>query len=158
MDNCNTSRPIPVLCNHWYFLNSSKEYSSSTILFHHKKDHSELPYQFDPSEINCNKCFQTIPIISLHIHSAICEKRIKKHRLGTIIEEVPIDDSRILCKYCRRRFVSGRIDKHEKACEMSSRRRPQFEMIRKRLPYLCETYQKINTKRASLNLIYPNSK
>ena len=44
------------------------------------------------------------------------------------------------------------------ACEISSKKRPPFDIIRKRIPNLCETYKKINSKRGSLNLVYPNSK
>jgi zinc-finger of a C2HC-type len=116
-----------------------------------------MPFLYSPNEVQCNKCLQIVAISSLYIHNTTCEKRVHKKSLGTIVEEIT-DDSRVVCKYCKRKFALDRISKHQSACEISSKKRPLFNMIKKRIPYLCDTYQKINSKRGSLNLIYPNSK
>lgn len=117
-----------------------------------------MPYLYTPNEITCNRCLQIIPISSIHIHNPNCEKRIPKSTLGTIIEEISTHDSRYRCKHCKRLFASERIEKHQSACEFSSKKRPLFEIVKKRVPNLYETIQKPPSKKGSLNLVYPNSK
>ena len=127
-------------------------------MFHQKKHHPDLPYLYSPSEINCSRCLQTIQISGILIHNTVCDKRSSKKRLKTIVEEIGLNESRVRCMHCKRKFAVDRIIKHQQACEVSSKKRPQFEIEKKRLPHLYDTYEKINSKRGSLNLIYPNSK
>lgn len=98
-------------------------------------------------------------VSSLLIHSQQCEERNgQKEILNTIFEE-SLDDHRVTCRYCRRRFMIERIEKHQIACETASRKRPLFNMTKQRLPNIYEcTERSHSVSRYSLKLQYPNSK
>ncbi|CAG9323691.1 ZC2HC1C_1 [Blepharisma stoltei] len=152
MDFCDTSRPISVKCEQ-----CQREFSSSTILFHLRKHHPEGPQLYTPSEVKCSRCHQTVIVSSLLIHSQLCEER-NKDSLNIIIEESG-DDLRHTCKYCKRKFMAERIEKHQQACELASRKRPLFNMTKQRLPNVYEfTERSHSVSRYSLKLQYPNSK
>ena len=155
MEILNTNKPIPVKCNHWYALLSLKDYSSSTILFHHKVYHSEENLNYSPTEIACNKCLQSVQVSQVLAHNLACEKRLPKLALGTIVEEE--SGAKAICKYCKRRFALNRILKHELACEFSSKKRPVFDVSRKRSPLYNEN-SKFQIKPVKPNLVYPHSK
>lgn len=65
--------------------------------------------------------------------------------------------TKAICKYCKRKFALHRIIKHEVACEFSSKKRPIFDISRKRSPLYNENV-KIPVKHEKLSLNYPNSK
>lgn len=157
MDNCNTFKPIPVTCDYWYSLFSTKEYSSSTIIFHQKKQHPEFPLKFTPFIIKCSRCQEEVPITGIFLHNSTCEARQNKETLDTIIEEIA-GSVRATCKFCSRKFTLERIDKHESACKNAVKKRPLFDMLKKRIPFLDETKKAVTTKRSSIKLKYPNSK
>ena len=100
---------------------------------------------------------EIVSISGIYFHNANCEKRNIKEALNTIVEEFS-GIIRAVCRHCKRKFTLERIEKHQSACENASKKRPLFDMIKKRIPYLSETSQKITTKRNSIKLIYPNSK
>lgn len=80
-----------------------------------------------------------------------------KKLLVTILEELT-DGERVSCQICKRKFAINRIEKHQQACENLSKKRPIFDIFKKRFPNYSESYNKKVNKKGSLNLIYPNSK
>ncbi|OMJ83018.1 hypothetical protein SteCoe_16174 [Stentor coeruleus] len=132
-----------------------KDFSSSTILFHQKKHHSDMPFQYTPDHITCNRCYQSIAISAINLHYTSCENRLLKYQKSS---PHIIDEYRALCNHCNRKFALDRIEKHQQACENLLKKRPLFDMLKKRMPFLAETYKKMSTKRSTLNLNYPNSK
>ena len=107
--------------------------------------------------MTCSKCLQIVLVSQLHTHYTLCEKRMPKKLLGTILEEL-FDGERIPCQFCKRKFALDRIEKHQMACEKMIKKRPIFDVFKKKFPYHTESSGKLSTKKASLNLIYPNSK
>ena len=107
--------------------------------------------------MQCPQCLETVEISSIFHHTTVCEKRTLNEVLSVIHEETA-GTLRGICKYCKRRFALDRIDKHQSACENVSRKRPLFDMLKKRIPYLNETKPRSLSRRASIKLIYPNSK
>lgn len=80
-----------------------------------------------------------------------------KKLLVTIIEEFT-DGERASCQFCKRKFALDRIEKHRVACEKLIKKRPIFDVFKKKFPTHTESYSKKSSKKSSLNLIYPNSK
>ena len=134
-----------------------KDFSSSTILFHHKTHHQDQAVLYKPSEISCSKCNRVVPVSGLHAHYSSCEKRLPKKLLVTISEEIT-DDQRVPCCFCKRKFTVDRIEKHQTACGNLSRKRPLFDVFQKHFPKMSSSQKKISSKKNSLNLNYPHSK
>jgi zinc-finger of a C2HC-type len=115
-----------------------------------------LPFLYTPYEIQCSKCLDIVLISALHSHYSNCDKKNIKECLNVIIEE---NTGKGICKYCKRKFTAERIEKHQDACKTASKKRPLYDMLKKRTPFFSETTSnKMSTKRASIKLIYPNSK
>lgn len=125
-------------------------------MFHHKKHHPDLPYWYNPEKIQCQKCFEAVNINSIFFHNSTCGGRSKKNILLTITEEKSTEKSS--CQFCNRKFLNSRISKHQSACEYASKKRPIFDILKKRIPYLEDIKSKIKLKKPDLNLKYPNSK
>ena len=116
-----------------------------------------MPFSYTPHEIQCSKCMETVSISALINHNTICEKKNPKEILSIIIEEIS-GTIRGICKHCKRKFALDRIEKHQSACENASKKRPLYDMLKKRIPFLSDTNERLSTKRNSIKLIYPNSK
>lgn len=114
-----------------------------------------MPFLYTPDHITCNRCYRSIAISAIHLHYTSCENRPMKFQKSS---PQIIDEHRALCNHCNRKFALDRIEKHQLACKNLLKKRPLFDMMKKRMPFLAETYKKISTKRSTLNLIYPNSK
>jgi len=70
------------------------------------------------------------------------------------------EEERHPCSYCKRKFWPSRLEKHEKACEFASKKRPIYDIKRKRLPLLDQSYSRSvsTSKRAGLNPKYKDKK
>lgn len=95
----------------------------------------------------------------LDIRSKYKLHSLKKSESNNQVEKVLRDD-KATCRYCKRTFFSNRLEKHEKACQNASKRRPVFDMKYKRVPnseYPSFT-RNTSIRRAQLKLNFPDSK
>lgn len=114
---------------------------------------------FYPDKIKCIKCREGVDATYLCIHFLLCQKKVEglKNSLK-VIQEENFETFLSTCKYCKRNFHQVRIEKHQRACEWASKRRPVFDISRKRQSFPSENLNKYSPKRSPIALKYQNSK
>lgn len=93
------------------------------------------------------------------MHYSKCEKIDKKEEGVNIIKEEEEGETiRVECRYCKRKFHRERVERHVLACEWASKKRPVFDIFKKRMPLLNEIKVKISPRKGNLTYRYSNSK
>jgi uncharacterized CHY-type Zn-finger protein len=99
-----------------------------------------------------------VEITTISSHYLTCSQET---RTLNIVQEDSSETCRT-CRFCKRRFLLERIEKHQQACQWASKKRPVFDMAKKRLPLLSFTERpnslRVSPKRSPPLLKYPNSK
>lgn len=110
----------------------------------------KLSYSED-GVVSCPNCSQLMTFQEYSDHVTECDSLksdtiINTYRdLSDVASSLQSDsDVRVNCKYCERKFLRERIAKHQEACEFSSKKRPKFDMKRRRFPLSEFESEKLN--------------
>ena len=114
---------------------------------------------FFPDKTRCGRCGDDVDVTYLCIHFLLCQKKKEgiKNTLK-VIQEENHETFQSACRYCKRKFLLERIEVHQQACEWASKKRPVFDISKKRLAFPNESRSKNSPKRSPNVLKYPNSK
>ncbi|CAG9319837.1 unnamed protein product [Blepharisma stoltei] len=115
--------------------------------------------------ISCPNCSQVLTHEEYEFHLNNCMPEHNDSVISTERQKVYVSlntesDLRVTCKFCDRKFAPERVLKHQFACEYSSKKRPQFDMKRKRSPLLESDTSKVmhNSKRHTLTQKFNDKK
>ena len=114
---------------------------------------------FCPDKTRCARCGEDVDVTYLCIHFLLCQKKKEgiKNSLK-VIQEENLETFQSVCRYCKRKFLPERLEIHQQACEWASKKRPVFDISKKRQAFPNESRSKNSPKRSPNVLKYPNSK